>query len=655
MTARLVASTWLRRAIALGVPLLAASCSPPGDAPARTSEPLNVVLICLDTVRADRLGCYGYRERPTTPALDALAARSVVFRNATASAGWTKPSVPSFFTGLYPVQHGVYEGSARSRDALTSDVLPERVETLAEAFRAAGFETAAFVHNAQLRAGLGFEQGFDVYADEAGDARDIRIAALDWLDDRRRDAPFLLYLHLLDAHWPYDIPDAYAALYADADASARFRGGDSRALRDAINDGTIVLEPEQLAALGALYDGALRYLDDELHRLFDGLQQRGLAGRTVIAVVADHGEEFLEHGRIGHGHGLWENLLRVPWILHVPGRPARVVDAEVNLVDLPATLMAACGVDLPRRAGDCVPFSESVDRLASPDRPMPIFAEHKSPDSYQQSLRVGTLKLVRRWTPPEANALPEAPEADTSPVAVGERWEAEVEVTAAGTLRAVQLKPRSEPVTEPLELKGHATDVGEDTFRIAGVLVLVGPETELSGDAAGQAAGLREGVPIKASGAVTDGTLLATRLKFYAPGEALGSEIRGTTTAVEAGVVRLGGLAVAVDQSTDWKDLPEDEDRAPALTREAVISALELRSMEAARQGWRIESALYDLARDVGEGSPAALAGPDVERLSALLDELGASLAQRRAWSPEDRAAVDTQSAEALRALGYVR
>ena len=640
-------STWLRRAITLGV-LLLASCAPPDDALTRTDAPLNVVLICLDTVRADRLGCYGYRERPTTPALDALAARSVVFRNATAPAGWTKPSVPSFFTGLYPVQHGVYEGSARSRDALLSDVLPERVDTLAEAYREAGYETVAFVHNDQLRAGLGFEQGFELYDDNDGDAREIRTAALDWLDHRQRDAPFLMYLHLLDAHWPYDIPEAYASLYADADAAALFRGGDSRALRDAINDGAVALTPEQLATMGALYDGALRFLDDELRQLLDGLEQRGLADRTVIAVVADHGEEFLEHGRIGHGHGLWENLLRVPWILHVPGRPAASVEAEVNLVDLPATLLSASGVAPPPRAGG-VAFSESVDRLGKADRQTPTFAEHKSHDSYQQSLRVGSLKLVRLWRPPEAGVAPGA-----GPAAVGERWEAEVETTAEGRLRAVQLKPRSEPVTEPLELKGHATDVEGNGFRIAGVPVFVGSETELGGEAAGQAAGLRDGVPVKATGVVTNGTLLATRLKFYAPGDVLTPEIRGTTTAVQSGEVELGGIPVTVDQSTEWKDVSESDDR-PTLTRDVLISALELRSAEAVRQGWRIESALYDLARDPAERSPVSLAGPDVDRLSVLLDELVASLAQRRAWRTADRAPVDAQAVEALRALGYVR
>src|SRR5262245_8276724 len=122
----------------------------------------NVVLICMDTVRADHLGVYGYA-RPTTPELDRLAARALVFADASATAGWTKPSVPSFLTGTYPCQHGVYEGSAHGEAGDVTDVLPAECLTLAEAFHENGYATAAFVHNAQLREGSGFEQGFDTY------------------------------------------------------------------------------------------------------------------------------------------------------------------------------------------------------------------------------------------------------------------------------------------------------------------------------------------------------------------------------------------------------------------------------------------------------------------------------------------------------------
>ncbi|HZJ69930.1 MAG TPA: sulfatase-like hydrolase/transferase, partial [Planctomycetota bacterium] len=584
-----------------------------------------------------------------------LAARSLLFRNATAAAGWTKPSVPSFFTGLYPIQHGVYEGSARDRNALVSDVLPDRAVTLAEVLHAEGYQTAAFVENTQLRAGLGFEQGFDLYADDAGDARAIRSAALDWVDDRKADAPFLLYLHLLDAHWPYDIPKEYAERFADARDTARFRGDDSRALRDAINDGTVVLDPTQREALGALYDGSLRFIDDELQRLFDGLEQRGLADRTVISVIADHGEEFLEHGRVGHGHGLWENLLRVPWILHVPGRRARTVDAAVNLVDLPLTLLGACGTD---RTGALDAFPEAVDRLADPDRPRPTFAEHKDPGSYQQSLRSGTLKLTRIWHPPAhaaAEAAPAGPAEAAPRPAVGSRWEAEVDVDGDGTLRALQLKPRDEPASDPVEIKATVSALDGDRFVLAGVRVSARRDTELTGDAVARAGGLREGLPVKASGTVAGGVLVAERLKFYAPGDSFTPEVRGTVTLSEPGHVELGGIALVLDERTAWKGVETSDLHRPQLAREELLAALQLGSTEAVRRGWRIESRLYDLARDARELAPEDASSADAARLSSLLDELGASLSRHRLWSVEDRENLDGPAEEQLRAIGYVR
>ena len=387
-----------RAALALAATLLAfpSGCGKAPDTPpfpdTARLEPLNVVLVCLDTVRADRLGCYGYGGNPTTPALDALAADATLFRDTSAAAGWTKPSVPSFFTGTFPCQHGVYEGSARGIAGATTDLLPAAAATLAERFRAAGYATAAVIHNAQLRRGGGFEQGFDTYEDDAGDARDVRARASRWLDGRDPDRPFFLYLHFLDAHWPYDVPDEAARRFTAGDVDF-FRGGDSRALRDAVNDGSVTLDSAQQETLSALYDGALRFLDDELGAFLADLRARGLYDATVISVVADHGEEFLEHGRIGHGHGVWQNLLAVPWILRVPGRAPGELSASVALVDLPPTLLAAAGLP-PEGAG------EGVDRLAHPDRPVLLLAENKAPDRYVQSLRVGTRKLVRTWTPP---------------------------------------------------------------------------------------------------------------------------------------------------------------------------------------------------------------------------------------------------------------
>ncbi|MBI5434994.1 MAG: sulfatase [Planctomycetes bacterium] len=344
----------------------------------------NVILICMDTVRADHVGWNGYTKHATTPRLDRLAAEALVFADATATAGSTRPSVPSFLTGTYPLQHGLYGREGDSVAPLADDA-----NTLAEAFDAAGWHTGAFVYNPQLARGNGFEQGFRTWQDQQADALSIRTRAEAWLDELPDDEPFFLYLHFLDAHWPYPIPEEYATKFADAATVAPFQGPDSWALITAIGTQERPTSETELDGLRALYDGGIRYIDDQLAVFFDELERSGEWNDTVVCVLADHGEEFMEHGRIGHGHGLWENLLRVPWIVRIPGAAAERVDVPVSLVDVFPTLLAAAGVPVPSS-------NEGIDRLRDRTTRTPIFAELKEEQSYQQALRSGEHKLVRR-------------------------------------------------------------------------------------------------------------------------------------------------------------------------------------------------------------------------------------------------------------------
>jgi len=364
---------------AAGILLAAAwaACAepPPLDHP-------NVVLVCIDTLRADHLGCYGY-ERDTTPAIDRLAAESTVFADACAASSWTRPSVPSLLTGTYPLQHGLYGLEGKLTHALSDASV-----TLAEVFRDHGWRTAAVVCNPQLDLGNGFEQGFEDYRDDSGDAAEIERRAQTWLDSLDGEDPFFLYLHFLDAHWPYPIPDAYATRFGGSSLPELW-GAEPGRVRDAINEGDRQSTRAELDRLRALYDGGIRYVDDQLALLFASLEERGLADDTIVCIVSDHGEEFMEHGRIGHGHGLQENLLRVPWILHVPGRRGRRVEHPVGLVDVFPTLLAAAGVEAPA--------SEGVDRLTRPGEDRPVFAELKELRRYQQSLRRGSRKVTRRF------------------------------------------------------------------------------------------------------------------------------------------------------------------------------------------------------------------------------------------------------------------
>ena len=285
--------------------LLATACSGSADeaTPTADDDKRSVLLICLDTVRADHMGFLGYTQRDTTPALDALAARSIVFDDVTAAACWTKPSVPSFMTGSFPATHGVYEGSSKAASGMETDVLDERAVTLAEAFQSAGYATAGFLRNGQLAPGFGLDQGFETYENGPYDSKAIADMALEWLEAHDSDQPYFLYLHVLDAHWPFHVPDEVLLQFARQADVDLVRADDWHALMDAVHDGERVLTPQEQDGILAVYDACLRYIDDQLARVFDALAQSGQLDDMVVGVVADHGEEFLEHGRFGHGHG----------------------------------------------------------------------------------------------------------------------------------------------------------------------------------------------------------------------------------------------------------------------------------------------------------------------------------------------------------------
>lgn len=627
-------------ALALG--LLAAACS--GSKPTPSGRP-NVVLICLDTVRADHLGTYGYA-RATTPALDALAARSIVFTQTSATAGWTKPSVPSYLTSTYPLQHGVYEGSAHDEAGATTDLLPDAALTLAEVFQKNGYRTGAFLHNAQLREGNGFEQGFDQFEEDNLDAREIRWRGIDWIDSPPAGAakkPFFLYLHFLDAHWPYPAPEDWLTRFATAAATERFRGKDSKELYAAINDGEHALTEEDRTALEALYDGALAYLDSELGRLFASLTLRDLDRNTIVCVMADHGEEFGEHGKVGHGHGLWENLLHVPWILCVPGETPRRIDSLVSLIDLFPTLTAAAG--LP-------PFKglQGIDRLADPDNVLPILAEHKTPDHYLQALRLGSEKLLRAFDPPADAELVDY----VLPVAVGTRWEAEFQLED-GERVVTQLKPRDEDPKDPLDLKGRISDLGDGEFRIAGIPVRFSAASHRLTDVGTAGPELANDLIVKVRGTWADGAVQAERIKFYTPTESDQSELRGTVQALTQenghGTMSVSGLEFRITPRTDLKGTPV-EPKKRRLPRERITELLRTGTEAFAEANrFTVERKLYDLAQDPAE--LAAMAAAPGSPLDAELEQLGAALVQHRSFGAKDKKVLDEAALKALQDIGY--
>jgi arylsulfatase A-like enzyme len=347
-------------AILLGWFLLAKGVGAAGRRPdpgAETPKP-NVLLISIDTLRADHLSAYGY-PRKTSPRIDSIAASGILYENAIAQAPNTHPSTAAIVTSRYPSELG----------GNPFKYIPYSTATLAEVFRNAGYRTSAVVSNVWLRTSMGFDQGFEGFDDKSAmsefyadgervawkNAADVSDAALSWLESRP-EGPFFLWVHYLDPHHPYEPPPEYREAFSTSySENAEFlrslamkpTGEQTRTLTY-MGRGKIPVTDEQFASIVDQYDGEIAYTDSQIGRLLDFLESRSLADNTIIAVTADHGEEFRDHGGWGHSHTLHRELLHVPLIVAYPGAPAGTrVEATTRLIDLAPTLLARAGLPVP--------------------------------------------------------------------------------------------------------------------------------------------------------------------------------------------------------------------------------------------------------------------------------------------------------------------
>ena len=299
----------------------------------------NILLLLVDTLRADHLGCYGY-ERITSPSLDHFSRRAILFEDVRSVSSWTTPAVASLFTGLYPYRHG----------AVTDDrsFLHDHFVTIAEHLRARGFTTAAFVTNPLISAEQNFDQGFeDYYLFDRLDARATNELFLSWLKNRRNQR-FFAYLHYMDPHDPYCAPGRFSN-YFDRSYSGSL---DCRSIHDLwlsvnLHRGEADYTMRDIEHLEALYDSEIRFWDFHFSHLVDRLSKMGLLEKTIVVVTSDHGEEFLEHGKLKHGIHLYEETLRVPLLVFIPGRGGLVDPATAQLTDIFPTLLHALSMNIP--------------------------------------------------------------------------------------------------------------------------------------------------------------------------------------------------------------------------------------------------------------------------------------------------------------------
>lgn len=316
------------------------------DRATRPPEPPSVVLITVDSLRADHLGTYGYA-RETSPNIDALARRGVVFDRAFTVETLSGPSHASMFTSLFPVTHGVVYNGHELRD---------EAWTLAELLRSADYRTAAVVGDRLVGAGFGYDQGFDrfqlmpvslgvhVRKTVSGESRAYRLA-LNWLRELRGER-FFLWLHCQNPHFDYDPPPPYDSKFL-AGIPGDYPYRQFETLRRAVRHAE--LDSEDEARVTALYDGEVAFTDAMLKPIFDELRDQH--GDILILLTADHGDLLFEPRavkRVGHGGGhFYDDAMRVPLIVVPPGGPVGRADALVSAVDLLPTVADYAGIEPP--------------------------------------------------------------------------------------------------------------------------------------------------------------------------------------------------------------------------------------------------------------------------------------------------------------------
>jgi arylsulfatase A-like enzyme len=351
---------------------LAAGCS------ARTGDPPEtIVLITLDTTRADHLGCYGY-PRPTSPNIDEFAASAVVYDRALAPATWTLPSHASLFTGKFVSSHGAQydaNGSLRLTSAIAG---PESWNTfsvrtispaerlLAELLQGAGYRTGAVVAGPWLKRVFGLDKGFDFFDEDnittenGRRADDVTNRALAWLGETPRGRRFL-FLNYFDPHVPFVPPDGFADRFSVEEVARVDR------------------RTEEAARKIVLYDAEIAFVDHHLGRLFAGLRAQDLYDGALIVLTADHGELLGEHGIAGHGNAPYQEVVHIPFIVKEAGTdaPTGRTDRRIQLVDVLPLILDRAGVPIPADIQGAVPPDIQQGAVA-PEIQRPVLIESRT-------------------------------------------------------------------------------------------------------------------------------------------------------------------------------------------------------------------------------------------------------------------------------------
>lgn len=387
----------LSRSLALAPLLLFALVPSAGEGVAVAKAPnmacvdCNLVLISLDTLRADKVGAYGAPEK-LTPQLDAFAGEALLFERAYSTSCVTADAHMSMFTGLYPSVHGVHNADSVSRQQVR---LSQGIRTLPEQLSRAGFRTAAIAAGGNMSGSYGFARGMERY-EEIFEIKDAQKRFSELLDGYEKDERFMIFFHTYRLHDPYMAEDAYlaeheytGAIEHRVDVLRELREDASfRSLRDSFWKNVDKKSERDRARLVQLYEALVREVDEVVGAMIEELRDKH--PNTMIVIVSDHGEQFGEHGGFLH-NDLYEELVRIPWMVWSPKqRWGHRVGAPVSTLDLAPTLIDWLGVEpLPNVQGQSL-SSIVEDRQA----PRPIFAEKRGNGT---ALRIGSEKIIERY------------------------------------------------------------------------------------------------------------------------------------------------------------------------------------------------------------------------------------------------------------------
>jgi arylsulfatase A-like enzyme len=308
----------------------------------------NIILITIDTLRADHLSCYGY-ERKTSPNIDKIANNGIIFKKAIAPSSWTAPSMVSLFTSVYPINHGITKGVIKGGETLRQEVFSSDLVTFTQILKENGYNTFGAASNLHLSKKLGFARGFNnfkcLFFQPAPFVNKIINS---WENEIKKSDKFFIWAHYIDPHIPYSAKSPWIEKYASKEQTQKlslFRKS-TKKLNELIP--ALEKDPQALSNLIALYDSEINFVDSYVGEL---IQKFSSDNNTLVIITSDHGEGFLEHGLLDHGKSLYSEEINIPLIIKLPKQmSSKSIEQQVSLLDVMPTVLSLLNLPIPEQA-----------------------------------------------------------------------------------------------------------------------------------------------------------------------------------------------------------------------------------------------------------------------------------------------------------------